>query len=189
MCRMTHQKENPSKCSVCGKCFGRSRSLVRHQRIHTGEKPFKCLDCGKSFNDSSNFGAHQRIHTGEKPYTCNDCGKAFRDKSCLNRHRRIHTGERPYGCNDCGKAFSHLSCLVYHKGMLHAREKRGDSVKLEDAFSKHLSPSHPSDMVQRKSPVSVVTVQMPSVAVQTPSHSNKPLEDDNTFYVILRCQS
>ena len=49
MCRMTHQKENPSKCSVCGKCFGRSRSLVQHQRIHTGEKPFKCLNCGKSF--------------------------------------------------------------------------------------------------------------------------------------------
>ena len=67
--------------------------------------------------------------------------------------------------------------------MLHAREKRGDSVKLENPFSKHLSPSRPSDMVQRKNPVSVVTVQMPSVATQTPSHSDKPLEDENITLV------
>ncbi|XP_077616419.1 zinc finger protein with KRAB and SCAN domains 2 [Crocuta crocuta] len=115
MCRVTHQKENPYQCGVCGKCFGRSRSLIRHQRIHTGEKPFKCLDCGKSFNDSSNFGAHQRIHTGEKPYGCGECGKCFSQSSSLIIHRRTHTGEKPYQCGECGKGFTNSSHFSAHR--------------------------------------------------------------------------
>ncbi|XP_038175307.1 zinc finger protein with KRAB and SCAN domains 2 [Arvicola amphibius] len=131
MCRMTHQKENPHKCGVCGKCFGRSRSLIRHQRIHTGEKPFKCLDCGKSFNDSSNFGAHQRIHTGEKPYRCGECGKSFSQSSSLIIHQRMHTGEKPYQCGECGKSFTNSSHFSAHR-RVHAGEnpyKCGDCEK------------------------------------------------------------
>ncbi|XP_008847418.1 zinc finger protein with KRAB and SCAN domains 2 [Nannospalax galili] len=131
MCRMTHQKENPYKCSVCGKCFGRSRSLIRHQRIHTGEKPFKCLDCGKSFNDSSNFGAHQRIHTGEKPYRCGECGKCFSQSSSLIIHQRTHTGEKPYQCGECGKSFTNSSHFSAHR-RVHTGEnpyKCGDCEK------------------------------------------------------------
>ncbi|XP_040610769.1 zinc finger protein with KRAB and SCAN domains 2 [Mesocricetus auratus] len=131
VCRMTHQKENPFKCGVCGKCFGRSRSLIRHQRIHTGEKPFKCLDCGKSFNDSSNFGAHQRIHTGEKPYRCGECGKCFSQSSSLIIHQRTHTGEKPYQCAECGKSFTNSSHFSAHR-RVHTGEnpyKCGDCEK------------------------------------------------------------
>ncbi|KAI4548128.1 hypothetical protein MG293_000458 [Ovis ammon polii] len=108
MCRLTHQKENPSKCSVCGQCFCRSRSLARHQRIHTGEKPFKCLNCGKSFNDSSNFGAHQRIHTGEKTYTGGECGKCCSQSLSLIIHQRTHTGEKPYPYGEYGRSFTNI---------------------------------------------------------------------------------
>lgn len=131
LCRMTHQKENPHKCGICGKCFGRSRSLIRHQRIHTGERPFKCLDCGKSFNDSSNFGAHQRIHTGEKPYRCGECGKSFSQSSSLVIHQRTHTGEKPYQCGECGKSFTNSSHFSAHR-RVHAGEnpyKCGDCEK------------------------------------------------------------
>lgn len=38
-------------------------------------------------------------------------------------------------------------------------------------------------MVQGKNPVSVVTVKIPSVATQTPSHSDKSLEDENITLV------
>uniref|UniRef100_A0A8C5L438 Zinc finger with KRAB and SCAN domains 2 n=1 Tax=Jaculus jaculus TaxID=51337 RepID=A0A8C5L438_JACJA len=131
MYRVTHQKENPCKCSICGKCFGRSRSLIRHQRIHTGEKPFKCLDCGKSFNDSSNFGAHQRVHTGEKPYRCGECGKCFSQSSSLIIHQRTHTGEKPYQCGECGKSFTNSSHYSAHR-RVHTGEnlyKCGDCEK------------------------------------------------------------
>ncbi|KAI4531712.1 hypothetical protein MG293_018226 [Ovis ammon polii] len=134
MCRMTHQKENPSKCSVCGKCFGRSRSLVRHQRIHTGEKPFKCLDCGKSFNDSSNFGAHQRIHTGEKPYRCGECGKCFSQSSSLIIHQRTHTGEKPYQCGECGRSFTNSSHFSAHQ-RVHTGENPYKCVDCEKSFN------------------------------------------------------
>uniref|UniRef100_A0A8C2N6G0 C2H2-type domain-containing protein n=1 Tax=Capra hircus TaxID=9925 RepID=A0A8C2N6G0_CAPHI len=134
MCRMTHQKENPSKCSVCGKCFGRSRSLVRHQRIHTGEKPFKCLDCGKSFNDSSNFGAHQRIHTGEKPYRCGECGKCFSQSSSLIIHQRTHTGEKPYQCGECGRSFTNSSHFSHRR--VHTGEKPYGCIQCGRRFSK-----------------------------------------------------
>ncbi|KAM9584233.1 zinc finger protein with KRAB and SCAN domains 2 [Trichechus inunguis] len=134
MCRMTHQKENPYKCSVCGKCFGRSRSLIRHQRIHTGEKPFKCLDCGKSFNDSSNFGAHQRIHTGEKPYRCGECGKCFSQSSSLIIHQRTHTGEKPYQCGECGRSFTNSSHFSTHR-RVHTSENPYKCVDCEKSFN------------------------------------------------------
>ncbi|XP_004476023.1 zinc finger protein with KRAB and SCAN domains 2 isoform X1 [Dasypus novemcinctus] len=134
MCRITHQKENPHKCIVCGKCFGRSRSLIRHQRIHTGEKPFKCLDCGKSFNDSSNFGAHQRIHTGEKPYKCGECGKCFSQSSSLIIHQRTHTGEKPYQCGECGKSFTNSSHFSAHR-RVHTGENLYKCVDCEKSFN------------------------------------------------------
>ncbi|XP_036136095.1 zinc finger protein with KRAB and SCAN domains 2 [Molossus molossus] len=134
LCRMIHQKENSYKCSICGKCFGRSRSLIRHQRIHTGEKPFKCLDCGKSFNDSSNFGAHQRIHTGEKPYSCGECGKCFSQSSSLIIHQRTHTGEKPYQCGECGKSFTNSSHFSAHR-RVHTGENPYKCMDCEKSFS------------------------------------------------------
>ncbi|XP_004705763.1 zinc finger protein with KRAB and SCAN domains 2 [Echinops telfairi] len=134
MCRTTHQKENPCKCSICGKCFGRSRSLIKHQRIHTGEKPFKCLDCGKSFNDSSNFGAHQRIHTREKPYRCRVCGKCFGQSSSLIIHQRIHTEENPYQCEECGKSFNNSSHFSTHR-RVHLSENAYRCADCGKAFS------------------------------------------------------
>ena len=134
MCCMTHQKENPSKYSVCGKCFGRSKSLVQHQRIHMGEKPFKYLNCGKSFNDSSNFGAHQRIHTGEKNYTCGECGKCCSQSSSLIIHQRTHTGEKPYQCGECGRSFTNSSRLSAHQ-RVHTGKNPYKCVDCEKSFN------------------------------------------------------
>ncbi|KAF1610666.1 UNVERIFIED_CONTAM: Zinc finger and SCAN domain-containing protein 21, partial [Eudyptes pachyrhynchus] len=71
---------------------------------HLVDRPYDCK-CGKAFGQSSDLLKHQRMHTEEAPYQCKDCGKAFSGKGSLIRHYRIHTGEKPYQCNECGKSF------------------------------------------------------------------------------------
>lgn len=126
LCRTTHQKESPYKCGVCGKGFGRSRSLIRHQRPHTGEKPCQCGDCGgRGFPGSSHLSAHRgRAHAGESPYKCVDCEKSFGTCARFREPRRAHTGDRPHACALCGKRFSKSSVLGKHREA-HGREKPG----------------------------------------------------------------
>ncbi|XP_062036544.1 zinc finger protein 500 isoform X4 [Lepus europaeus] len=114
--------DKPFVCPECGKAFGKTSHLTKHQRTHTGERPYKCLVCGKGFSDRSNFSTHQRVHTGEKPYPCPECGKRFSQSSSLVIHRRTHTGERPYVCAQCGKSFNNSSHFSAHR-RTHTGEK------------------------------------------------------------------
>ncbi|XP_064795394.1 zinc finger protein 585A-like [Oncorhynchus masou masou] len=46
-------------CSVCGRFFTRTSSLVRHMSSHSKERPFRCVNCGKRFKYSYDFRKHQ----------------------------------------------------------------------------------------------------------------------------------
>jgi uncharacterized Zn-finger protein len=53
--------ERPQKkfvCAICGKEFGLSGDLSRHNRIHTGEKPFQCPYCDHRASRKSNMKCH-----------------------------------------------------------------------------------------------------------------------------------
>ncbi|KYO19287.1 hypothetical protein Y1Q_0004777 [Alligator mississippiensis] len=139
----TVDPERPYRCRDCGKAFGQSAHLLRHQTVHTGARPYRCGDCGRGFGQRSDLTTHRRQHTGEEPYACGDCGRRFAQSSNLLRHQRTHTaeapfacsccprrfrrrahllahgrthtGERPYCCGDCGRAFRHASHLHRHR--------------------------------------------------------------------------
>ncbi|KAJ8007385.1 hypothetical protein DPEC_G00116960 [Dallia pectoralis] len=46
-------------CSVCGRYFARTSSLVRHMSSHSKERPFKCVNCDKRFKYSYDLKKHQ----------------------------------------------------------------------------------------------------------------------------------
>nr|XP_024003142.1 gastrula zinc finger protein XlCGF49.1-like [Salvelinus alpinus] len=65
-----------------------SRSLKRHQRVHTGDKSYSCPQCEKSFTHQNQLKMHLTVHMGERPFACTHCGKRFSERSYLRIHQQ-----------------------------------------------------------------------------------------------------
>uniref|UniRef100_A0A674DSS2 Zinc finger protein 420-like n=1 Tax=Salmo trutta TaxID=8032 RepID=A0A674DSS2_SALTR len=108
-------------CSVCGRYFARTSSLVRHMSSHSKERPFGCVNCDKRFKYSY-LVEHERVHSGEYPYQCSVCQAKFNKANSLTIHSRKHTGEKPFLCWQCGKSYKDRGNLSMHMGT-HSEEK------------------------------------------------------------------
>uniref|UniRef100_A0A8C0GTG7 C2H2-type domain-containing protein n=1 Tax=Chelonoidis abingdonii TaxID=106734 RepID=A0A8C0GTG7_CHEAB len=125
-------------CSVCGKAFSQSSTLIVHRRSHSGERPYACEECGRAFAQSSGLAKHRRVHTGERPHPCPECGRRFGKRSNLAVHRRAHTGERPFPCPACPKTFARRRTHSRAKGL--CLPAAGDSARWEALETENPSP-------------------------------------------------
>ena len=61
---ITHTKEKPEKCSLCGSRFSQPVSLKRHmQDIHSKENSYHCKFCGQNFSKSYYYIKHKKEHS------------------------------------------------------------------------------------------------------------------------------
>lgn len=105
-----------SGCDRQCRPFAQRQKIYRHLITHTKNKPFQCEICGSSFSEALVLKQHMRVHSGEKPFECKECGKRFAASTALSVHMRTHTGEKPLVCKwpGCEKRFSESSNLAKH---------------------------------------------------------------------------
>lgn len=92
------------------KAFDTGGTLNQHLITHSKETPYMCFICGRSFNRSGTLRIHILRHGDAKPYQCSVCEKHFKCHSDLLRHAKVH-GEKPFECELCGKRLSSTTAI------------------------------------------------------------------------------
>ncbi|PNI17109.1 ZNF556 isoform 1 [Pan troglodytes] len=100
----THAKKKPVSGSSVGKSSARPHPST-DVKSQTREKVYKCETCGKTYGWSSSLHKHERKHTGEKPVNAASVGKPS-GGLCSSKNVRTQIGQKPNKCEKCGKAFS-----------------------------------------------------------------------------------
>ncbi|XP_055761386.1 zinc finger protein 420-like isoform X6 [Salvelinus fontinalis] len=138
-------------CSVCGRFFTRTSSLVRHMSSHSKERPFRCVNCGKRFKYSYDFRKHQRelCQKMTQGDLCQDVGQNMaQQKSGLQPEKDfLATAENraqvdSKTCCVCGKI---LTCTSQMERHLKSHSKARPfhcaicerSFKYKDSLKKH----------------------------------------------------
>ncbi|XP_032240025.2 uncharacterized protein LOC5514480 [Nematostella vectensis] len=112
--------EGSFKCPKCPMTFPRRSRLAVHVRTHS-DKVFQCDQCGKSFRHSRSLARHELLHSGQRPYRCTEpeCEQSFGRQDHLTDHLRTHTGERPFQCPHCSKTFRQSGVMNRHVRSAH----------------------------------------------------------------------
>lgn len=93
---MTHHREEPCECYLCGAGFLQRSELRNHNPVHTGRKPD---ECGKAFRhgfslDSMRTSTQERNHRNV-PYVTKISIKDL----TLGKQERVHPGKKGSECH------------------------------------------------------------------------------------------
>ncbi|KAM9852300.1 zinc finger protein 1035 [Aulostomus maculatus] len=99
-------------CHFCGKCFGTSQSLKKHERNHKGERPYRCLKCGKGFKKRAYLIGHKIVH--QRRIQCTVCRKILPTIGELIQHSSSHHKKGKLKCPDCPLQFENAAHLLNH---------------------------------------------------------------------------
>ena len=105
---------------TCGKAFGSSESLKKHQ-LHHGEMRFLCSVCRAKFPFALDLSSHQSLHLQEKTFVCPypKCGRKYKTKPELNhhynyRHKQKSSKATIDECSVCNKTFQRTKYFKEH---------------------------------------------------------------------------
>lgn len=114
-------------CHFCGKCFGTSQSLKKHERSHKGERPYRCLECGKGFKRRAYLIGHKIVH--QRRIQCTVCRKILPTIRDLIQHRSSHLKRGMLQCPDCHLQFQYPAHLLRH---LKRHNRQNKATQLEE---------------------------------------------------------
>ncbi|XP_035527640.1 zinc finger protein 1035 [Morone saxatilis] len=114
-------------CHFCGKCFGTSQSLKKHERNHRGERPYRCLECGKRFKKRAYLIGHKIVH--QKRIQCTVCRKILPTIGELIQHTSSHLKKGKLQCPDCHLQFQYPAHLLRHLDSHKNRENKASQLE------------------------------------------------------------
>uniref|UniRef100_A0A0N5BBV2 C2H2-type domain-containing protein n=1 Tax=Strongyloides papillosus TaxID=174720 RepID=A0A0N5BBV2_STREA len=104
-------------CSICGKQFGCSSSLQRHNRLHKGSLCYKCAICSKTFTRTDTFNIHGMKHIqGHQGLECPlpNCSVKLDGVDAISDHIKRSHDNSIFNCKECGKVFTRSENLMIH---------------------------------------------------------------------------
>jgi uncharacterized C2H2 Zn-finger protein len=104
-------------CEVCGKNFGKEKTLLQHKTTHTDKMEVKCTDCGTKFSLLKNLRRHVKeafFEDGSPIYGCKMCDEYF----CTGKLRGAHvnSSHKKFSCPICKEPFTNKQNLERHIG-------------------------------------------------------------------------
>ena len=102
-------------CDLCGKSFGKEKTLFEHRSTHSDDKEFECCDCGTRFSVSTNLRRHKKeavFADGSPKNCCSLCEQVFCTGKLLSRH--IITMHKKFSCPVCDQSFTRKDNLERH---------------------------------------------------------------------------